>query len=901
MFGILASTTQGSSSDPGQSLYRHLIDLTYDWEYLRREDGTFIYVSPSCERITGYSPDDFLKDAGLLQRIIVAEDRDAFLRYEQGVRDGDETTTLEIRIRTRDGSIRWIGHLTVRAEIEGIGSVYRSSNRDSTAEVRERDTNLERERTFHAIIDATYDWEYLQDEEGRFIYVSPSCERITGYRPEDFIRDPGLFERIIDPDDLPRVRRYCAAVKEQTTGPENADTIEFRIRTRKGEKRWIGHISLRVYMLDGRFLGIRSSNRDMTSDIIERDTKLRDIAALQKKAELLNKTFMSGNPLPMAVVDRDRNIVDFNPAFEDLFDCHPSSDLNAPLEEMPLKRISGDDLLEVYRSGEKSKGEFVLLEGEHAVKSIILDAIPFHDQKDLLDIALYVFRDVTENRKKMAEIERLQKTTETILKEHPIPMIVLAPTFDVIGYNTAFQDLSGYSKTELDGFNFRSFQMLKKDGESIRTAVAERRRISGEITLGLPKGVRDLEYYCIPLLREDGEIESILTVYRDITDEHRQEREIREMITAAEETARVLNQSTTELGKAILCLSAGDLTARSAMADDDPLLVVKDNYNSSVGAIRTLVEEAGEAIIDLEEHVSASAGNIQEISATLQTVAENSRSTADDTANLMNVIDEVHHEISTMLSSIQQIASTARSVRDIADETTDIGEKATTLGNETARQMASVETISRETMGEITRLNDEVKEIGAITSLINDITAQTKLLALNAAIEAARAGEHGRGFAVVAAEVKNLAEEAKGATTQIDDLIERIRSDSQRTAEKMQITYTEVHDGIQRVQDMIAFLGTITNKAVETAEGVGQIAGETDAQAHITNRVVCSVETATSMTRRTQAIVRENADLIDDVSSSAGAVADGAQEMAALTADLMEKMDRFTVVPSENR
>jgi len=893
------NSTQINESVPSggseSTIFHHLIDLTYDWEYLQGDDGRFVYVSPSCERITGYGPDEFIADAGLLDAIIEPEDRQAFREYETAIRNGSDISTVDLRIRRQDGEMRWIGHLTRKVLIDGIGTAYRSSNRDITADVMERERNLDRERLFHTIIDLTYDWEYLQGDDGRFLYVSPSCERITGYGPDEFIADPGLLERIIEPEDLPRVQAYFRDVRENSVASKGADTIEFRVRNRNGAIHWIGHISFRACLPDGTFLGYRSSNRDMTADILEREKKMRSIADLQKKAELLNKTFMSENPLAMGVLDPAGTLVEINPAFERLFMRSAADLIATPIRDLPLEQSQGDDLLRALQRGEKSKGEYISRFKNGEKKIVLLDAIPILDQSGELEIALYVFRDVTENRNKIAEIERLQNTTRTILKEHPIPMILLSPSLDVTDWNNAFIDLSGYREDELGGLNFRNFKMLKKDGESIRTAVAELRRVSGEITLEFPAGRKDLEYFFIPLHLDDGSLTSIITVYRDITDQRRQEREIRQMMADAEQTAHVLNVSTGDLGASIRRLAAGDLTKHSAIGESDPLIRLKEDYNSSLDAIRTLMVNVEKAITGLEEHVSTSAGNIQEVSAVLSTVAENSSSSADDAARQMAAIEGVHREISTMLSSIQQIAATTQNVREIAEETTQLGDRAAALGKQTTDQMKSVEVASKQNMDDFNRLNDEMKDIGAITRLINDITAQTKLLALNAAIEAARAGEHGRGFAVVASEVKNLAEQAKTATTRIDELIERIQSNSQKTAEKMKTAYSEVHDGIERVQDIIELLGTIIERAGDTAEGVVTIARETDEQARITDSVARSMDTATAMTRKTQEHVRQNAELVKDVSSSAEAVAAGAQEMAELTGALREKIGKFTV------
>ena len=44
---------------------RTVADFTHDWEYWLGPDGALIYISPSCEQVTGYSPQAFIDTAFL--------------------------------------------------------------------------------------------------------------------------------------------------------------------------------------------------------------------------------------------------------------------------------------------------------------------------------------------------------------------------------------------------------------------------------------------------------------------------------------------------------------------------------------------------------------------------------------------------------------------------------------------------------------------------------------------------------------------------------------------------------------------------------------------------------------------------------------------------------------------
>ena len=143
----------------------------------------------------------------------------------------------------------------------------------------------ESEEKFRTVADYIYDWEYWRATDGRLVYVSPSCYRITGYTAEEFSQDPQLLIHIIHPDNRRNFRQH---VDDLTQDAVKGDVrkVEFRILSRNGEERVIEHICREVFSRDGKSLGRRVTNRDITErKQAEQERKILD-AHLQQAQKM---------------------------------------------------------------------------------------------------------------------------------------------------------------------------------------------------------------------------------------------------------------------------------------------------------------------------------------------------------------------------------------------------------------------------------------------------------------------------------------------------------------------------------------------------------------------------------------------------------------------------------------
>jgi len=113
--------------------FHTIADFTADWEYWQGQNKQIIYTSPSCERFTGYTQQEFLADSHLLETIVHPDDLHSFQEHNNVAWETRQALSTDFRIIHRDGTVRWIGHACRQVyDTRGKALGRRVSNRDIT-------------------------------------------------------------------------------------------------------------------------------------------------------------------------------------------------------------------------------------------------------------------------------------------------------------------------------------------------------------------------------------------------------------------------------------------------------------------------------------------------------------------------------------------------------------------------------------------------------------------------------------------------------------------------------------------------------------------------------------------------------------------------------------------------
>ncbi len=162
--------------------YRMVADYAYDMECWRDPEGKFIHVSPSCEIITGYAPEEFYNNPDLMNEIVVADDRHIFVDHRHEIEPDGTARPIEFRVSHKDGSVRWLNH-TCRSitDSDGGNLGVRGSNRDVTSRKLAEDFLILEQERLAVTLRSIGDGVITTDVNHRVTLINPVAEKLTGW------------------------------------------------------------------------------------------------------------------------------------------------------------------------------------------------------------------------------------------------------------------------------------------------------------------------------------------------------------------------------------------------------------------------------------------------------------------------------------------------------------------------------------------------------------------------------------------------------------------------------------------------------------------------------------------------------------------------------------------------
>jgi PAS domain S-box-containing protein len=102
-------------------------------------------------------------------------------------------------------------------------------------------------------------FEYALEPQPHFTYVSPAAERITGYPPQEHFSDPGLWLRIVQDEDRPKLESLLLPASGSQPGNQ-----ELRWQHRDSRQRWVDLRTTPILDESGRLVGVEGIVRDVT-------------------------------------------------------------------------------------------------------------------------------------------------------------------------------------------------------------------------------------------------------------------------------------------------------------------------------------------------------------------------------------------------------------------------------------------------------------------------------------------------------------------------------------------------------------------------------------------------------------------------------------------------------------
>ncbi len=357
---------------------------------LLRPDGTFEYLNPRFTELFGYTIEDIPDKKKWFELAYSKKEMNKAISFwKKDFIDSKEIGKVkerDLHVTCKNGKKKII---CIRSVLMGNGKILQTYE-DITEKKRAEEILEERERRFRTLIENATDIISMFDENGNILYISPSVERILGYRNKDVI-GLSIFD-YLHPDEFEAAEK---TFKKIASTNAISKPLRFKVRHKNGSWRYLEGVFNNL-IKEPNINAILMNARDITSTVL---------------AEEKYRTLFEESKDAVYITDPSGRILDINPAGVEMLGFSSKEKLlKKSINEICFDPNDRERYKEAIERDGYVKDFEIVLKKKDGEKIIILDTgTVVKDEKGKIVAYRGIMRDVTEYKNLEQQLRQAQK------------------------------------------------------------------------------------------------------------------------------------------------------------------------------------------------------------------------------------------------------------------------------------------------------------------------------------------------------------------------------------------------------------------------------------------------------------------------------------------------------------
>ncbi len=385
--------------------YKTLVETSPDSVAATDMEGRIIFASPQTLKMLGYKRTQELVGKSAFD-LIAPEDHERARKDSQKVIKDGFLKNIEYNMLKKDGK-RLTGEFssTLIRDLDGNPKMVIATTRDISERKKAEESLRENEERFRTMVETAPGMLMIADSKGNNIYVSPNCEKLTGYTQQELQNETKWW---VHKDDTPQAKKIFKQTFQKGTGGKN---YEYKAVKKNGDIWYASSTWEPLWGQKGQFLGVVMQ----TIDITERKKTEEELHA---REAYLDHLFDSAQEA-ITLADSQGRVQRVNHEFSRLFGYTQEEVADKFLDDLivpPDFKKTATSITRDVAKGGRAAFEAIRChkDGTLIDVSVLASSIIINDKL----VGTYgIYRDITERKTAEDQIKASLKEKEILLQE----------------------------------------------------------------------------------------------------------------------------------------------------------------------------------------------------------------------------------------------------------------------------------------------------------------------------------------------------------------------------------------------------------------------------------------------------------------------------------------------------